>query len=626
MFRNMKIRHRLFIGFGAILALMVALTAIGIGDVNRIDAGLTQINDVNAQKQRFAINFRGSVHDRAIALRDVVLFDDPAAVAAAAAKIKELEAFYAMAAAQLDAHVAAGSTPAERDILDSIKAIEADTLPLIEQVQARKTRGDEAGARALLLDQARPNFITWLAQINAYIDSLEEKNADIANKTRAVAAAFQAQMLVLAGLAVLIGALLVWWTQASIQPLRSLTAIMRKLSDGDLSVAIPEAGSEDEVGAITRAVHVFRDNAIEARALRESQTHRDREAEDRRRESMRTLADQFEQQVKRIVDNVSGAAGSVREAAEKLDGGTRDSEGRVINATTATEGASENVDAVATAAEELTNSISEIARQIGESTARARAAVTQAETTNAIVDGLSAKSAQIGDVIQIISGIAEQTNLLALNATIEAARAGEAGKGFAVVANEVKSLATQTTRATEDIAEQIREIQGSTGDSVTAIKAIAEMIGEIDQISVSVSTAVQQQDSAAREIAQRSQDASEGTGRVAALMSELSASIADARAASGSMMGASGNLSEQAAGLTAQVYTFLQMINDDQQEKPPALPDPKEGDSPSAILRSDGSAHPGGAVTGRDAPPAPGLASPPPSRRGSPRHGHGPAR
>ena len=557
MLNNMTIRSRLLVGFSAIIVLLIALTFIGVREVNQIDASLTEINEINSVKQRFAINFRGSVHDRAIKVRDVVLFEDEARVAAALATIDELAVFYTDSAVRLDEMMARGSSAREAEILREIQRIERETLPLIVQIGDAKTAGDEEQAHDVLVDQARPLFTDWLAAINAFIDYQEAKNAKVTSRVRDIASAFQTEMLLLGALVLFVGALVVWWSVRAMASLRRLTESMRQLAGGDLTIEVPEAASKDEVGNISRAVRVFKDNAIEAQSLRDSQAAQKREAEARRKASMLELAQSFEDQVKGIVDDVGGASDHVKSAAEELCGTAQESEGRVSNAASATEGASENVQAVAASAEELTASIAEIARQIDDSTLKAREAVDQAEKTNGIVDGLSAKSAEIGDVIKIISDIAEQTNLLALNATIEAARAGEAGKGFAVVASEVKSLANQTATATDDISRQITEIQNATQDSVMAIREIVERITEIDAISCAISDAVKEQDGATREIAARSQDASNGTNQVAGLMGELSAATANAGSASSAMLDASQNLSRQSDALRVQVDQFL---------------------------------------------------------------------
>ncbi|HRQ81804.1 MAG TPA: methyl-accepting chemotaxis protein, partial [Azospirillaceae bacterium] len=511
---NATLRVRLILGFGAILLLLAGLTTVGVREVNEIDATLTRINAVNSVKQRYAINFRGSVHDRAIELRDVVLADNSADVDRAIAEIKRLAAFYADSAGPLDAMLARGATAEDREIAAAIKQVEARTLPLIEQVIAARKKGDATTAQNLLMAQARPAFVEWLKQINRFIDLQESKNQRESAAATEAAAGFQRLMLSLTAVAVVLGGLLGWWTVMSLAPLRRLTDAMLKLAKGDLAVTVPQTNATDEIGDITHAVGVFKDNAIEADAFRRRQAEAAAQAEARKKQEMNDLARSFEEQVRGVVMNVASSSGEVRQSAQGLGATAEDTERRAAEVATAAEQTSGNVQTVAAAAEELSASIVEIGRQIGASADKARAAAVQADGTNRIVDGLSERANQIGDVVQLINDIAAQTNLLALNATIEAARAGDAGKGFAVVASEVKSLANQTAKATEDISQQITDIQSATAEAVQAIKTIAETIREVNEISSAISQAVDQQRAATQEISHSVQQAAAGAGQV----------------------------------------------------------------------------------------------------------------
>jgi methyl-accepting chemotaxis protein len=560
--KDAKIKTRVLIGFATVLGLMILLTGIGMQKVALIDDGLTQINEVNGVKQRYAINFRGSVHDRAIALRDVVLVK-PDLLELVVADIRRLETFYAEATRGMDAVLADKNVetgPEERAILSRIKQIETETLPLINKVIALRQAGDVAAAQELILSDIRPRMTEWLKTINQFIDLQEKDSAAIATDTRGQASGFSNLMLLVSGICLLIGGAFAWWTVQSILPLRPLTDAMLRLADGDLKTEIPDADARNEVGDITGAVQVFKRNAIEADRLRREQAENEERTRQARRDEREALAQRFENDVQAVVAAVSSSATQIRQAAESLRANASSNEKRIDVMEQSTALANDGVDAVATAAEQLSASIQEITRQISESSSRTRRAAEQAVLTNGIVDGLAEKAQRIGEVLDLIADIAAQTNLLALNATIEAARAGEAGKGFAVVASEVKSLASQTERATGDIAQRIAEIRTATEQAVTAIKEISRTVAEVDQIGGSIAAAVEEQNAATAEIARSAQHAAEGMSTVSETVTDVRQGAVQAGVAATQLTGASGQLSERAGALATQVDHFLTSV------------------------------------------------------------------
>jgi methyl-accepting chemotaxis protein len=341
------------------------------------------------------------------------------------------------------------------------------------------------------------------------------------------------------------------------RPLAAITNVMNRLSSGDTEVTIPGGDRKDELGTMAAAVDVFRCNMIEARRLRESQEAAKAQAEQDKKALQGQMADRFEADVKSVVGAVAKATADMKRVAGEITTSINGTSERAAAAAAASEEASASVGTVAAATEELASSVAEIGRQVTHSSDVADDAVVKAGQTTQIVGGLTAAGEKIGDVLRLIGAIASQTNLLALNATIEAARAGDAGRGFAVVASEVKELASQTAKATEDIAGQVTAIQSATGACVTAIGGISDTIREISGIATTIAAAVEEQDSATREIARSVQQAAAGTSEVSVNVAGASHSAEQSRILAGSVLLASGELSQHAAALFESVDSFL---------------------------------------------------------------------
>jgi methyl-accepting chemotaxis protein len=370
--------------------------------------------------------------------------------------------------------------------------------------------------------------------------------------------------LLLGTVAILAGAVLVAFLlgRGMSRPLAAITAVMNRLSSGDIEVTIPGGDRRDELGTMAVAVDVFRRNMIEASAMREAQEIAKLQADREKRALQRDMADRFEADVKSVVTAVAQATSDMQRVAGEITTSVGGTSERAAAAAAASEEASASVGTVAAATEELASSVAEIGRQVTHSSGVADDAVVKAGQTTEMVRSLAAAGEKIGDVLRLIGAIASQTNLLALNATIEAARAGEAGRGFAVVASEVKELASQTAKATEVIAGQVAAIQSATGNCVTAIGGISDTIREISGIATTIAAAVEQQDSATREIARSVQQAATGTSEVSLNVAGASQAADQSRLLANNVMVASGELNQQAGALFKSVDTFLAGLRD----------------------------------------------------------------
>jgi len=390
----------------------------------------------------------------------------------------------------------------------------------------------------------------WVIGTGVYIDNL---NAIFWEK-----ATLEAGMIAL--ILVVMGVISLFMARSITRPINGMSNAMRTLAGGNLQVAVPGVGRHDEIGEMAEAVEVFKKNGIEQKRLEEESRAAGKRAEEEKRRAMQKVADDFEAKVKSVVETVSQTAAQMQTTAKSMTTAAGETEEQAASAASASEEASSNVQTVAAATEELSSSIEEISRQVSRSLETANMAVANAQTTNGKVEGLVDAAQKIGDVVKLIQDIAEQTNLLALNATIEAARAGEAGKGFAVVANEVKSLATQTAKATEEISQQIGEIQGATTEAASAIRSIGQTVEQINEIAGSISAAVEEQGAATQEIARNVQQASHGTKQVAGNVSAVSKTAAETGGSANLVLEAAGNLADQSDTLRREVDSFIAQI------------------------------------------------------------------
>jgi methyl-accepting chemotaxis protein len=365
-------------------------------------------------------------------------------------------------------------------------------------------------------------------------------------------------VLLAAALALTFGALMVV-TRRVIKPLHNMRDAMLKVAAGDLTIDTGYAARKDEIGALAGALETFKQQA-EDKVRIEAQERDHNAGAMARQKAIESYVGEFENAVRQTLDQLGDASGKMRTTSDGLSTVSRQTNARVEVAEKASGEASMSVETVAAASEELSASINDISQQAAHAAGIASRAVSQARETDGTVQGLATSAGRIGEVVGLINSIAAQTNLLALNATIEAARAGEAGRGFAVVASEVKSLASQTAKATEEISEQISEIQKVAGDAIDAIKGIGGIIGEVNEVATAIAAAVHEQGAATQEITRSTQFAAQGTKNVSENISGVKADADTAAAAADDVKHASETLETQSKQLGTQVTEFLGKI------------------------------------------------------------------
>ena len=396
----------------------------------------------------------------------------------------------------------------------------------------------------------------WFRMTTARIDMMKKVEDHLAANLLALAAnvrgtaetAFWTSLavaVVLIALTAILGLVIV---RSITRPISGMTGAMSRLASGDAAAEIPGIGRDDEIGAMASAVQVFKDNMLRAESLaaeqRDEQTRKEK-----RQQAVETSIAGFEKSVGAVLGKLGSSSTHLSTTATAMTGTAEETTRKATAVAAASEEASTNVQTVASATEELSSSVAEIGRQVAESTRISGQAVTDASKTDEQMQNLAATAQKIGDVVKLINDIAGQTNLLALNATIEAARAGEAGKGFAVVASEVKSLATQTAKATDEISSKISEMQAATQESVSAIESIGGTISRINDIATSIASAVEEQGAATQEIARNVQQASAGTADVSSNIVSVTKAAGDTGAAATQVLGSSGELSKQSEKL-----------------------------------------------------------------------------
>ncbi len=452
----------------------------------------------------------------------------------------------------------------QKEDLQKIKTIQNEFADYIQDVRELQQNGPFTESGQQILQKASEQAVLIRETSDALSASLSNNSEKEAKAAEDQIESLNLWSVIIGIFSLILGVALWWLTSRSIVgPVQAMTSAMEKLANGDLSVDVPALDRGDEIGAMARTVEVFKENALQVEALRKDQEEAAvRTAKDRKK-AIEDMATAFENSVMGIVKTVSSSSTELHATAQSMSAAAQESTAQAAGVSSAASLATTNVETVASAAEELNASILEIGRQVQDAAKISTTAASETERANALVQALSEAADKIGGVIQLINDIATQTNLLALNATIEAARAGEAGKGFAVVAGEVKNLAGQTAKATEEIGQQIATVQEDTNRAVHAIRGIGEVIQQVYDITNMITQSVSQQSMATREITISIQQAAEGTAEVSSNIQGVTQSAESTGAAATQVLSSSQDLAQNAARLHDEVETFILQLRED---------------------------------------------------------------
>ncbi|MEG9502627.1 MAG: methyl-accepting chemotaxis protein [Methylorubrum extorquens] len=559
-FSNAKLLVKIALPFALTLMISAGLIVYARDVMRGLSEQTARIVDVQAVRLDALLHMRGGITEAAVMDRNMLLESDPQNKARFRTR---QQAGMTEAREGAERLLALADTPERRTANEAVRRDIESFFATLDRVYdlGLRQQGDEAFRIArdvgiparLKLNEWMQNRSTLLASELAAAKVKATEDAD-----RGTAMLISFAVVGLLGAMALAGSIVVL---SITRPLGSLVGVLQRMARGEIEAEIKEAARGDEIGAVGRAVEGIK-AMVARKAAEEAEVRRraDEAAAAERKRTMVELADGFEAAVGGIVGMVSASATELQATAQQMTATATETASQSTTVAAAAEEAASNVGTVAAAAEELGVSVQEIGRQVQGSSGLAQAAVGEADQTTHLVQALRTTSARIGDMVGLISNIASQTNLLALNATIEAARAGEAGRGFAVVATEVKKLASQTARATEEISGQIGEIQGVTDQAVAAIGVITSRIREINNVAAGIAAAVEQQGAATQEIVRNVAQASSGTAEVTRNISGVAQASEETGIAASQVLTSSAELSRQSEHLSAEVQRFLATV------------------------------------------------------------------
>ena len=555
---KLSISKQLLFSFGFLILSLIALAAAGTHGISLLTQANQDLGRNTLPSVRYAGELRGNIIDVRVSVLNHILYPEPAKMQA---EEKALAAKVDLVAKAARTYQPLISLPGEQEHFGKFQAAWAAYLTGVEKVLVLSREGRKDLALSEVLISVRPQ-IKAAAEAMDVIIALNNQAADASVSSGEQSAQFVQRLTLGVGATAVLLAIgvAVLMIRGISRGIRSVVQPMQALAGGDLKATIPHQGEATEIGRIADAVQVFKDGLVRMRALEEETVLARAGAEAQRKAAMHEMADSFEAAVGGIVGMVTASATELQATAQSMSGTAAETASQSSTVAAAAEEAASNVGTVAAAAEELGSSVQEIGRQVSGSAQLAQAAVNEAAQTASLVQELSGAVAKIGDVVTMITSIAGQTNLLALNATIEAARAGEAGRGFAVVAAEVKELANQTARATDEISTQIARIQGSTGQAVSAIGSITTRIQEISGVATAIAAAVEEQGAATQEIVRNVAQAAVGTGEVTSNIAGVAGAAEETGAAASQVLASASELSRQSESLSNEVDRFLATV------------------------------------------------------------------
>jgi methyl-accepting chemotaxis protein len=553
---NLGIRSKLMVAFAAMFAMLLLMGGSGLREIGQMNGAATAIASNWLPSVDAIGDLRASLTRVRLVAFQAVALEGESERREAAARLRERIAEATTVRQRYEKLI---SAPVEQRAYDRFSERLRTYMAAQDAALALSETDRDAATKALSSPAAKLFAESWTA-----LEEVKGVNRNGATEAAAVAAAAYAQAAWLTtglGLLSLMVALGAWlWLSLSIaNPVVALTARMRRLTEHDTASPVPCEGRRDEVGAMATAIAVFRDAMLEADRLSAAQAAAQAQKQ-QRSARLDGLVRGFEQTVGGMAGQLSSASTELEATATSMSEAAGQANRQASAVAHAAEETSGGVQTVAAAVEELTASIGEINRQVAQSASVTARATEEMQRTDTTVRALATGAQRIGDVVGLISNIAGQTNLLALNATIEAARAGEAGKGFAVVASEVKSLASQTARATEEISSQIAQIQSATQDAVNAIQGIGQTIEEVGRIASSIATAVEEQGAATQEIARSVQKTAARTREVTHNIGGVSQAATQTGEAAGEVLDAARQVARQAEQLGSEVGSFVSAV------------------------------------------------------------------